>query len=129
MERVLVNSTENPHFYIRYVYNRSRNILSILEKEGYNIFDFTMNPTFGRLEANKSLIFKILELEEVVDEALKFKEPYKVFIYLQDLARDFHEYNNSLFIRDQSEEEIVANIYTLKVIERFTYELMDLLEI
>lgn len=124
----VINTTDNPYFFVSYVCERASNINSILKREGYKIGDGLEDMTFNLVEGKK-LIFQILYLEKVMEEAVRFKEPYKLFSYLYNFCTCFYEYNKQLFIRKFEEKEILGNMYILNVIKVFVSEVLDVLTV
>lgn len=128
LDSAVINITDNPYFFVSYVYERANNINCILEIEGYKIDNSLENMSFNLVEGKK-LIFKILDLEKVMEEAVRFKEPYKLFSYLYNFCADFYEYNKKLFIREFEENEILGNMYILNVIKVFVSKILDVLTV
>ncbi|WP_069650519.1 DALR anticodon-binding domain-containing protein [Caloranaerobacter ferrireducens] len=124
----VINTTDNPYFFVSYVYERANNINSILEREGYKIGDNLEDMSFNLVEGKK-LIFQILDLEKVMEEAIRFKEPYKLFNYLYNFCVNFYEYNKKLFIREFEEKNILGNMYILNVIKVFVSEILSVLTV
>ena len=122
-----MNVSSNPFFYITYVHDRAKNVTMILEKEGYTLGEEEVFKFVD--EHGRNLMLKILELDNVACETLKYKEPSKLYNYTKEYADLFHSYNNSLLIRQKSKEETLAILYVFKVIERFTSEFFELLDI
>ncbi|KGG80138.1 hypothetical protein Y919_07975 [Caloranaerobacter azorensis H53214] len=123
----LINNTDNPYFFVSYVYERANNINYILGKEGYKIGSSNLKDMSFNLAEGKKIIFEILNFEKVIDEAIKFKEPYKLFNYLYDFCVYFYEYNRKLFIREFEEKDILGNMFILNVIKVFVSETLDVL--
>ncbi|WP_427337818.1 DALR anticodon-binding domain-containing protein [Caloranaerobacter sp. DY30410] len=128
LDLALINTTDNPYFFVSYVYERANNINSILEREGYKIDDNLEDMSFNLVEGKK-IIFKILDLEKVMEEAIGFKEPYKLFNYLYNFCAYFYEYNRKLFIREFEEKDILGNMYILNVIKVFVSKMLDVLTV
>ncbi|KPU27449.1 hypothetical protein TR13x_05100 [Caloranaerobacter sp. TR13] len=128
LDLAVINTIDNPYFFVSYVYERANNINSILEREGYRIDNNLKDMSFNLVEGKK-LIFQILDLEKVMEEAIRFKEPYKLFSYLYNFCSDFYEYNNKLFIRQFERNEILGNMYILNVIKVFVSEILNVLTV
>lgn len=128
LETVHLNTTSNPLFYVNYPYNRAKNILGILEKEGHSLLDLSESLQLNHSEG-KDLIFKILEIDNILKEVTKFKEPFKLYSYFYDYCTTFYSYNNNLLFREMTHREILENMYILKVVEAFTKDMLLLLKL
>lgn len=129
LDIAFLNNTTNPYFYVTYVLNRVTNMVDILEREGYNIDDIDKMGVCINIEESRELIFKIIEFEKVLNEAVHHKEPYKILDYLNSLCDLFYLYNDKLLLRQQSKQNIITNLYILKVLKRFFNEILELLNI
>ncbi|RKD33484.1 DALR anticodon-binding domain-containing protein [Thermohalobacter berrensis] len=119
-----INNTDNLFFFIEYPYKRALDVLNIMEREGYSVEKFKTDEMIFNLPQGKDLIFKILGFEESVDKAIEFREPYKVFNFIYEMACLFYNYNNLLQLKSYSEKEIMGNLYILKVFSKFYGELI-----
>lgn len=131
LDNAYIDNTSNPYFYITYICTRAGNIVNILEKQGYRILDedklgFSSHETLTSPQ-DRELIFKILQLEEVLDEAVKYNEPYKLFDYIYLYSDLFYMYNNELRLIDKTKAEILSNLYILKVVEKFVSNILELM--
>ncbi|WP_235436090.1 DALR anticodon-binding domain-containing protein [Gottschalkia purinilytica] len=120
------NSLGSHYFKITYLYERTSNVISILEKEGYNLPENNEGIVFND-EDGKELIFSILKLEDVISESIKFLEPYKLFDYIHTYSELFHRYNSNLLLRTKSKEEVLGHLYIMKVVNRFISILLDMI--
>ncbi|MCE5207199.1 MAG: arginine--tRNA ligase [Chloroflexi bacterium] len=91
---VLKQSSENPVFYVQYAHARICSILRKAEEEGYQVgsgsdFEKLYDP------AELELIKKMVQLPEIVSQAVRDYSPHYLPHFAQDLAATFH-----LFYRD-----------------------------
>lgn len=105
-------SSENPVYYIQYVYAR---ISSILRNAGENELepsDRYVDNLSDELELG--IIKRLLSFPEVVRSATETLSPHKVVYYLQQLASDFHLYYNKIKIINSDNKDLTsARIYLI----------------
>jgi arginyl-tRNA synthetase len=90
-------SSDNPVFYVQYAHAR---VASILEQAQKN--DMAWNPadsdgvSLERLELAEELelIRRMIQFNDVLEEAVRELEPHRLIFYLLDLAGEFHRYYN-----------------------------------
>jgi arginyl-tRNA synthetase len=95
LDLVLKQSSENPVYYIQYAHARISSILRKALEEGNTLddegTDFSMLSDSAELE----LIRKMVQLPEIVSQAVRDYSPHYLPHYAADLAATFH-----LFYRD-----------------------------
>lgn len=125
-DKVFLNHLSNGYYKLNYTLYRINNIISIFKDEDieFDIKDiYYMNP-FG-----KKMISYIMELKEILDESIKYYEPYKILNYIDDICEEFIEFDSTMFYRDIDKKELYVNLFTLTVLHRFIKELLNLLGI
>ena len=90
-------SSDNPVFYVQYAHARVASILEQAQKAGivWNSSD-TGRLALERLELAEELelIRRMIQFNDVLEEALQDLEPHRMIFYLLELAGDFHRYYN-----------------------------------
>jgi arginyl-tRNA synthetase len=90
-------SSDNPVFYVQYAHARVASILEQAQKSGivWNPSD-TGTVALERLELAEELelIRRMIQFNDVLEEAVRDLEPHRMIFYLLELAGDFHRYYN-----------------------------------
>ncbi|MFT4560861.1 MAG: arginyl-tRNA synthetase [Gammaproteobacteria bacterium] len=90
-------NNENPVFYVQYAHARICGVFKKLEEAGY-YFDLELGLRSTELldhEKEKQLIMHLLRYPEVVETAVRDREPHQITTYLRDLAASLHAYHGS----------------------------------
>lgn len=105
-------SSENPVYYIQYVYARISSILKNAEDNELKPSDNNINLLTE--EPEQDLMKKLLGFPEIVKSAAETLSPHKICYYLQELASDFHQYYNKVKIADRDRPDLSsARLYLI----------------
>ncbi|WP_066506314.1 DALR anticodon-binding domain-containing protein [Abyssisolibacter fermentans] len=128
LDKAFTNSLNNPYNYVTYPYLRANNIIKLLKNEGYNYNNINAEYLFDDNKA-RELFLKYLTIGDVITEAVKYYEPYKLLAFLKELSDIFYEYNNKLLIRKMNKNRIEVNLFILKIYTEVVEKIMNLLKI
>jgi arginyl-tRNA synthetase len=90
-------SSDNPVFYVQYAHAR---VASILEQAQRNGMPWAPHEIDGAplerlgLAEELELIRRMIQFDDVLEEAVRELEPHRMIFYLLELAGDFHRYYN-----------------------------------
>lgn len=103
-------SEKNPVFYLQYAHARMCSILSKLET------DINLNKSVAKFSHPNelSLIKKITEFPESINNAARNYEPHILADYLRDLASEFHLFYHNCRIIGEDEETMAKRIILLE---------------
>src|SRR5262249_35039059 len=95
-------SSDNPVYYVQYVYARIRSIFRQAAEQGIAVPRPTDVDTSPLVEpADLALIKWLLQFPELVRGAARAREPHRVAYWLQELAGEFHAwYKNHRVIQE-----------------------------
>jgi arginyl-tRNA synthetase len=86
-------STDNPVYYVQYAHAR---VCSVHEQWSGDEAELrAVDPTPLTLDAEMSLLSRLIEYPEVVANAARELSPHFVAFYLRELAAEFHSYYNA----------------------------------
>lgn len=86
-------SQKNPVYYVQYAYARISSILKKAEQEGRKSGKaLEKHESFFLEEAEASLIKKLMQMPELIEEISKTYEANKLAHYSIDLAKEFHNF-------------------------------------
>ena len=84
---------ENPVYYVQYAHARVCSIMRKLRNEGIEAADpDDVDVSLLSNDEEKNLVRKLLAYPEVLDKAATRLEPYRVAVYLMELAANLHTY-------------------------------------
>jgi len=96
LDLVAQQTPENPVYYVQYAHARICSILRKAEEEGWHPTGpdgwETSDTTILTHPAEQALIKKMLELPEVVENAVQKLSPHQLSFYAMDLASTFHTF-------------------------------------
>lgn len=91
LETAKQKSDENPVYYVQYAYARVCAILRKAEEEGVVVASAEgVDVSHLISDEEKRLIAQLLSYPDLLEQAANRLEPYRVAIYLMDLARSLH---------------------------------------
>lgn len=105
-------SSENPVYYIQYVYARISSILKNAEENELNPSEKHFDSLTDEHELD--IIKKLLSFPEAVKLAAESRSPHKICYYLRELASDFHLYYNKIKIVNSEDRRVSsARLYLI----------------
>lgn len=118
IELVKQKTTDNPVFYVQYMYARINSVFRVAKEKGIDVDN--IEPIFTRLNLaeEKELIYQILSFPDLLVDILERMEPHLLSYYLINLAQIFHSYYNShRFINEDDLELTKSRINLLKILK------------
>lgn len=114
LEEARKQSIENPVYYIQYAHTRIASILRLGRERGIDYSDGDVSLlTSG---AEMSLIRKMLQLPEVVEEVVHTFSPHYLTYYSQDLAAAFHCFYRDCRVISSHPEDLPLSKARLKLV-------------
>jgi arginyl-tRNA synthetase len=90
-------NNDNPVFYVQYAHARICGVFKKLVEAGYS-FDLELGLRSTELlehAKEKQLIMQLLRYPEIVEMAVRDREPHQITTYLRELAASLHAYHGS----------------------------------
>ena len=91
--KIKEQSNDNPVFYIQYAYARICSVINNI-KENFPNIDFENNLQYNLSllsdESEIKLIKNILTFPLVLNTAVRYNDPHRLYLYLNDIAKNFH---------------------------------------
>jgi len=118
IELVKQKTTDNPVFYVQYMYARINSVFRVAKEKGIDVDN--IEPIFTRLNLaeEKELIYQILSFPDLLFDVLERMEPHLLSYYLINLAQIFHSYYNAhRFINEDDLELTKSRINLLKILK------------
>ncbi|HLQ96116.1 MAG TPA: arginine--tRNA ligase [Pseudogracilibacillus sp.] len=117
MDLARSKSNENPVFYIQYAHARICTMLKQAKEKGMELDD-TFDVTQLRSEKESSILKHLASFPQLVADAAKREEPYKVTQYVYDLASLLHRfYNAEKVIDPENIERTKARMALMKAVQ------------
>jgi arginyl-tRNA synthetase len=91
LDLLVQQNAENPVYYCQYAHAR---IAQILQKAGAAAEGARPAGTWEPHPAEASLVKSLAEFPDMVAEASDFRGPHRVIAYVQDTAKEFHQFYN-----------------------------------
>jgi arginyl-tRNA synthetase len=90
LDAAVVQTRENPVFYVQYAHARCRSVLRAAGEMGFDGgFDQAPLDSLAAPE-ELALIRRLIAWPRLIEQAAEAREPHRVAFYLHDLAADFH---------------------------------------
>jgi len=130
LELAKEQSEKNPVYYVQYAHARIASILRLAEERGINFFDGDVSLLTS--EPELTLIRKMLQLPELVDQVAGSLAPHPLPYYAQDLAGVFHTFYKQCRVvsHDPAEEAITKArlklVQAVKIVLANTLHLMGM---
>lgn len=129
IELVKQKTSDNPVFYVQYMYARINSVFKVAEEKGIKIPDILIFDKLN-LEEEKELIKQILTFPDVLFDVEYFLEPHLLTYYLINLAQYFHSYYNAhRFINENDLELTYSRLSLLLLLQRLIKKGLSLLGI
>lgn len=93
LETAKQKNDENPVYYVQYAHARICNVIEKAHDQGLKIEDLRSTDV-SHLTSDKesALIAKLIAYPEVVEKTGENREPYRIAVYLMELAAIFHRF-------------------------------------
>lgn len=130
IELVKQKTTDNPVFYVQYMYARINSVFKNAKEKGIDIDN--IEPSFNRLslEEEKELIYQILSFPDMLFDIVERLEPHLLSYYLINMAKTFHSYYNAhRFINEEDIELTKSRLNLLKLLKLTIERGLSLLKI
>lgn len=127
LDLAVEESSKNPVFYVQYAHARICRLLGKMAEDGIKYDGGAVSYSDG---SELSLVRKIAELPELINEAATDYSPFKLTKYVYELAQAFHKFYDSCPIKDAEEnvklsrlalcgasKTVIKNVLTLLKIE------------
>lgn len=90
-------SNENPVYYVQYAHARICQIISQLGEQGYRVDTAAGLASIATLDdaKEKQLAVHLMRYPELIETAVRNREPHLITTYLRELAASFHGYYHS----------------------------------
>jgi arginyl-tRNA synthetase len=105
-------SSDNPVFYVQYAHARVSSILEQARKNGIGTIPDSRAVVLERLKLAEEmeLIRRMIQFNDVMEEAVRELEPHRLVFYLLELAGEFHRYYNRHRIISEDRELTLARL-------------------
>ncbi len=118
IELVKQKSTDNPVFYVQYMYARINSVFRVAKEKGINVDQLKIDLKRLHLDEEKELITQILTFPDLIFDMAERYEPHLMSYYLINLAQIFHSYYNAhRFINEEDMELTISRISLLKLLK------------
>jgi arginyl-tRNA synthetase len=110
LELAKEESDRNPVYYVQYGHARICSLLELAEKRGHSI---NSNENLSRLTSKEewSLIKKIAEFPEILEDAAKIRESHLLTHYLLSVSKLYHNFYQNIRILDGDKELIDPRLF------------------
>jgi arginyl-tRNA synthetase len=121
-------SSENPVFYVQYAHARVSSIFEQARKAGLEIGERGAVP-IERLELAEEmeLIRTMIQLDDVLEESVKEREPHRLVFFLLELAGEFHRYYNRHRVISEDRALSFARLLLVENIQKTIRRGLDIL--
>ncbi len=119
---------ENPVYYVQYAHARVCSIMRKLRDEGIKAAD-SDDVDVSRLanDEEKALVAKLLSYPEVLDKAAVRLEPYRVAVYLMELAASLHTYYHKHRVMVEDAALVQARLLLMRAVRQVIDNGLDIL--
>jgi arginyl-tRNA synthetase len=121
LELAKKESSENPVFYVQYAHARIASIFEQARQGGHEIDEVAIRDVkLERLAQPEelTLIKRVVQFSEVVEESVKELEPHRLAFYLLELAGDFHRYYNRSRVISEDSDLTRARLVLLRDVQK-----------
>jgi len=121
-------SSENPVYYVQYLYARVHNLL--LHGEDKGILPDEEGIRFLNLPEERSLMLRLLYFPDLVENMALKREVHHLTHYLLDLANIFHSYYQKYRIVDEGNRVLSSGrLYLVKALKQVVANCFDIIKI
>ncbi len=122
-------SNDNPVYYVQYAHARICSVFTQLADKGYAPDTATGLACRERLEdaKEKQLAVALSKYPEVLETAVRNREPHLITIFLRELAADFHAYYNSCRIITNDVDQRNARLTLILAVKQVLHNGLGLL--
>ncbi len=145
---------ENPVFYVQYAHARACSILRHAQAEKFDVINSNIsNSAYNNeedilsnlsasnfkilwdetdekaIETTKKLILKLEEYKSVVQNAAKYRTPYLLTKYLQELASNFHQFYTYSKVLVEDKDLMTARLGIVKAVTIVLKSAMNLIAV
>ncbi|MDE7398404.1 MAG: arginine--tRNA ligase [Oscillospiraceae bacterium] len=126
LDLAVEESSKNPVYYVQYAHAR---ICRVLEKMAEDGAEYTERAVKYSESAELSLVRKISELPELINEAAEEYSPFKLTKYVYELAQDFHKFYDTCTIKDAENDVKLSRLALCKATKTVINNVLTLLKI
>ena len=126
LDLAVEESSKNPVYYVQYAHAR---ICRVLEKMAEDGAEYTDGAVKYSESAELSLVRKISELPELINEAAEEYSPFKLTKYVYELAQDFHKFYDTCTIKDAEDDVKLSRLALCKATKTVINNVLTLLKI
>lgn len=122
-------SNDNPVYYVQYAHARICSVLNQLMEKGY-VADIAAGLACTELlkeHKEKQLAVQLLRYPEILESAVRSREPHLITTFLRELAADFHAYYNSTRIIAEDAGQRNARLALIVAVKRVLNNGLELL--
>lgn len=112
IELIKQKTSDNPVFYVQYMYARINSVFKVAQDKGIKIPDKMIFDKLN-LEEERTIIKQILAFQDVLFDVEYFLEPHLLTYYLINLAQSFHSYYNSHRFINESDLDLTYSRLSL----------------
>ncbi len=130
LELAKKESSENPVFYVQYAHARVASIFEQARQAGVKVEGLSAAQVkLDRLSEPEelSLIKRMLEFPEVVEDGVRELEPHRLVFYLIELAGEFHRYYNRFRVITDDADLTAARLLLVASVQKVVGRGLDLL--
>ena len=120
-------SSDNPVYYVQYAHARISSIFRIASEKGIDA-DFS-DPDLNALNLPEELTLmkKLADFPDVLNEAAQALEPHRVTFYLMELAELFHSYYHDNKVLTEDERLKKARLYLVEAVRLVIFNGLSIL--
>jgi arginyl-tRNA synthetase len=127
LDLAVAQSSENPVYYVQYAHAR---VASILRKAAEQGLDFSRaDLTLLVHPAEQMLLAKMLQLPEIIAEAIRFLAPHHLPHYALDLAKTFTAFYDACRVLSSDPADAAITLARLTLVQAFKITLAYLLDL
>lgn len=127
LDLAVAQSSENPVYYVQYAHAR---VASILRKAAEQQLDFSAaNLDLLVHPAEQVLLSKMLQLPEIIAEAVRYLAPHHLPHYALDLAKTFTAFYDACRVLSSDPADAAVTLARLNLVQAFKTTLAYLLDL